>query len=445
MKALRYLFQKHVQPLGLVREGRATPAPVLPLQTPVLRRKPRKAKDHAADMLRIACPDPNAEDTARDHFFNKAQHLARQEDWDVLTDMIHSADQARKLTPGFMPVAELMAYGARADVVSAAEHALMDGKPAKGAPLMAGIEALEHVLAQRQDDHIAAAIVAQAHMDIGWAWRGTGWDAEVPDRNRAAFAAHFDRASDIVSQFCGTAHGSPFLASTCCALLANAEQDVHRVADHYEVLIDLDPSNPRSMRAMGNHLLPRWFGNYAELELESRRTAARTQDIWGAGGYTWTQFDAIACDDQACANLDVPFFVEGLRDILARQPNPYTANLLAAYCANSVGQAFSGNDEADHNRSQIAQSAHWIIRDHLTELHPMIWAHAARGFDNNLRVRSAKSRPVSASSLPTPGRRRWRSDGTGSAKNRPSRVFIGVSPCASSCTHPLGYLMTRQS
>ena len=65
-------------------------------------------------------------------------------------------------------------------------------------------------------------------------------------------------------------------------------------------------------------------------------------------------------------------------------------NLLAAYCANSIGQTFSGNDLADSNRAAIADCARWIIRDHLTELHPMIWAHAARGFDNNLRVNSLK-------------------------------------------------------
>lgn len=142
------------------------------------------------------------------------------------------------------------------------------------------------------------------------------------------------------------------------------------------------------MRALGNHLLPRWFGSYRELELEARRTAARTEDTWGAGSYTWVQFDAIACDDQACANLDVDFFIEGMHDILDRRPNAYAANLFAAYCANSVGQAFSGNDQADQNRMQIAECAYDIVRDHLTELHPMIWAHAAQGFDNNLRVRS---------------------------------------------------------
>ncbi len=341
-----------------------------------------------AAMLRITCPDPTAEERRRDMHLTRAQKLVRQELWSDLSQLIGQADIARTLTPGAMSVAELMAYGARADVVMAVEHALLDGKPAKDAPLLEGIEALEHVLAEHPGDHIIAAIVAQSHMDIAWSWRGNGWDTEVPTRNRAAFEAHFDRAGDILNPFRDVSTGSPLLASTFCALLGGSENDEGRVADMYERLIDLNPANPRPMRAMGSHLLPRWFGSYEELELEARRTAARTQKTWGAGAYAWVMFDAIACDDQACANLDLPFFIEGMRDILARCPDPYTVNLLAAYCANSIGQAYSGSDEADQNRAQIAACARWIIREHLTELHPMIWAHAARGFDNTLRVRS---------------------------------------------------------
>ncbi|MFT6674594.1 MAG: hypothetical protein ACJAVM_000777 [Sulfitobacter sp.] len=341
------------------------------------------------DTLRISCPDPTAEDALRDMHIRQGQALVRQERWELLSQTIRDADMRREMTPGAMPVADLMAYGARADVVSAAEHVLMDGRPAKGAPLLAGIEALEHVLADHKGDHIIACIVAQAHMDIGWAWRGAGWECEAPALNSDAFTAHFDRARDIISEFNVPPHQSALLAGTACALLGGTPPGKQPVADRYEKLIDLNPANSRVMRAMGNHLLPRWYGSYDALELEARRTASRTQDTWGAGGYTWVYFDAIFNDDGACANLDLSFFIEGLHDILERRPDPYTANLLAAYCANAMGQTMSGDHEVDHIRTQIADCAHWIVRRHLTELHPMIWAHAARGFDNNLRIRSA--------------------------------------------------------
>jgi hypothetical protein len=344
-----------------------------------------------AEQLQIACPDPTAEDALRDMHILAGQKLARQERWADLAAEIARIDAALTLTPGGMPVADLMAYGARADVVLAVEHALLSGRPAPDAPLLEGVEALEHVLAEHagsKDHHVIAAIVAQTHIDIGWAWRGTGWDVEIPQRNRDAFEAHFDRANTIFGEICAGMHRSPLVAATCCALLGGTEKHKRHVADRYERLIDLNPHNPRPMRALGNHLLPRWFGSYEELELEARRTASRTMDVWGAGGYTWVMFDAISLDDQACSNLDLDFFVEGLRDILDRCPDPYVVNLLAAFCANAIGQAFSGDDQADANRAQIADCARWIVREYLTELHPMIWAHAAQGFDNNLRVHS---------------------------------------------------------
>ncbi|KIN73045.1 hypothetical protein [Sulfitobacter guttiformis] len=338
--------------------------------------------------LSIPCPDPTREERIRDAHQNRALKLVRQEDWDKLIAMITTADRDRSLTDGGMSVAELMAFGARADVVLAVEHALVDRTPEHDAPMLRGIEALEYVLAEYPDNYVIGCIVAQAHIDIAWAWRGVGWDVEIAPRNREAFDAHFARARDIVVSFKNMPENSALLASTACALLRGDNYSTESVADRYQALIDLNPKNISSLRALGTHMLPRWYGSYAALELEARRTAARTTSEWGAGGYAWVMFDAITVDDKACAQLDLPFFIEGLRDIVRHRPEPHTINLLAAYCANTMGQAYSGNDAADHTRAQIAACADWIVREHLTELHPMIWAHAAQGFANNLRVSS---------------------------------------------------------
>ena len=387
------IISKHVAPIfGSFsrRKPQMAHDGVLVQSVPAMpKRVVRKKVIPEADALVIPCPDPTAEDRERDFHQMRGQRLARQEQWDEVSRAIRLADRALSKTAGGMPVADLISFGARADVVQACEHALLTGKPAKDAPLLAGIEALEGVLAEYKEDYAIAAIVAHAHMDIAWAWRGTCWDAEVPERNRAAFSAHFDRANDILAPYSTFAPKPAFLASAECALRAGDLNGGNKIADAYQVLIDLDPENARAMRAMGNHLLPRWFGDYAELELEARRTASRTQEVWGAGAYTWVQLDAIAFDDEACARLDVKFFIDGMQDILKRTSNQFVVNLLAAYCANTMGNARGGHDEANQVRSQIADCAKWIIRQHLTELHPMIWAHAARGFDNNLRVRCA--------------------------------------------------------
>jgi hypothetical protein len=317
----------------------------------------------------------------------RGQRLARQENWTAVSEAIRTAEAAASRTPGGMPVAELIAFGARADVVYAAEHALLTGRPAKDAPLLDGIIALEEVLAEFPDDYVIATVVAMTHIDIGWAWRGTGWTVEVSARNREAFDAHFDRARDIIETFAVIDHRSPLLAAAHCAVRSGLPTDTKRLVSDYEALIDMDPLNARGYRNLGTHLLPRWHGSVQELELQARRMASRSHAIWGAGGYTWVMLDAIAQDDAACARLDLEFFIEGLHDILDRRADQHTVNLLAAYCANTMGMTMDAADNVAFVRGQIADCAKWIIRRHLTELHPMIWAHAARGFDNNLRVR----------------------------------------------------------
>lgn len=361
---------------------------VIDTSTPA-KRPQRAAVPVLAPALSIPCPDPTGEDRACDMHQSNGLRMARQEDWTGVSTAIHAAEAACSRTTGGMPVADLIAFGARSDVVSAAEHALLSGRPAKDAPLLDGIIALEEMLVEFPDDYAIATIVAMTHLDIGWAWRGTGWSSEVPLRNREAFDAHFDRARDILEGFPAEELDSPLLAAAHCMLRSGLPTDTRRLVTSYERLIALDPLNARALRNFGTHLLPRWHGTVQELEVQARRMASSTQVQWGAGGYTWVMLDAIAQDDAACCQLDVAFFIEGLHDILNRRDDPHTVNLLAAYCANTMGQAVSGNDAADQNRSQIAACAAWIVRNHLTELHPMIWAHAAQGFDNNLRIRSA--------------------------------------------------------
>ena len=340
--------------------------------------------------LIIACPDPTHEDRARDAHRLQGQYLARQDMWEKLSAELLQADKTRLATPGAMPVSELLSYGARSDVVMAAEHALFDGEPAKDAPVLEGIEGLEEMLAESDVDPMCAIVVAQAHMDIGWAWRGTGKSDRLRARNREAFEAHFDRAGDILDSIEDSCINSPFYHTAKCALNGGGLNPQHRIARDYERLIDLNPKNPSPMRALGTYLSPRWFGSHQELELEARRTAARTQAVWGAGGYTWVMFDVLATDEGACENLDLEFFVEGLQDILTCSAEQQTANLLAAYCAYIHQEHLTTTEAALHTRRRISACADWIVRNHMTELHPLIWAHAAAGFANNVKISSPR-------------------------------------------------------
>ncbi|MEX0364680.1 MAG: hypothetical protein AB3N22_01330 [Ruegeria sp.] len=344
----------------------------------------------AEDRLSIPVAERNAEDLAGPDALKRGRHLARQEMWAELSAEMRAADQARAAAHGGTPVAELLALGAHSDVTLAVDHALAEDVDPDDPRLVAGIRALEAVLDEHDGDPMIALVVARAHMEIGGAWRGTGWDATLSQLNRERCAAHFDRAAEILTPLFHAEPDSIALALARCALLAGRPAPDTNLADAYEALINLDSENPRHMRALGTHLLPRWSGSYDALELEARRTAAGTQEIWGAAGYTWVYFDAITQDEEACARVDVPFFLDGLRDILQRHPEQEMINLLAAYCAIALPAGLGLHEEADLVRVQLCEAADWLIREHLTELHPLIWAHAAEGFDNTARLSSPR-------------------------------------------------------
>ncbi|WP_138934464.1 hypothetical protein [Roseovarius arcticus] len=315
------------------------------------------------------------EEVARAAFQDRGLQMARQEMWEELAEQIRDADHARTVTPGGESAAILLAFGARSDVVSVVEDMLHDGI----APPPGGIDALEAIAADFPEDYPIPMIVALAHIDLAWAWRTIPGAAALEGAAECS-ADHAARAQSLLSPLCGIEQDAPSLAAAHCALLAALPnpQDAReaRVADWFEDLIDLDPVSPRHMRALGAALLPARLGSYAELELEARRTAARTGDCWGAGAYAWVYFDALALDAGALALLDPVFFVDGLRDILQRRPDQHTANLLAAFCAVTMRK----DAEAPHANRAACEALHgclsWILRDHLYELHPLIWTQA---------------------------------------------------------------------
>lgn len=352
---------------------------------------------------------------------DKGQFLARQERWAELSKMIRSADQQHRRTEGGLPEADLLAYGARADVVNAVDHALQElsdktGPNGEDRILIEGVMALEALRREHRHDAYLTAIVALAHIDIAWVWRRTITPAAPQGDNGPASGltvdnteaaplsglsseahlrratAHFERAATLLAPLQAQMQNSAFLSAAHCALFAGQSAATLQVADAYAALIDQDPNNPRPMRALGAQMLPRANGSYAALELEARRTAARTHEIWGAGSYTWVYFDAMAIDDRACARVDTKFFLKGLQDILNVDPSQEMVNLLSAYCAITLSQdaGQKSDQNAKNNRAQIAKAARWLIRSHLHELHPLIWAHACTGFDNNAHITSLR-------------------------------------------------------
>ncbi|PKQ11613.1 MAG: hypothetical protein CVT70_13350 [Alphaproteobacteria bacterium HGW-Alphaproteobacteria-1] len=364
-------------------------APLQPQQI-TGRRKPRKRRAHAPLLgllrrLGLARPPDlddlskrillpslpvSDEEHARDHWFGIGQRCARQEDWDVLAERILEADHNRLQTPGGEMVSSLIAQGARADLVAAAEHAIADGR----APDKTGLAALHAVLTEHAGSYPVALMVARAHVDIGLAWRANGAAA-----GEMRFLEHFAIAEALLDPLDAPALDAPSLASAQCALLAARPAPRRRVAEDYARLINLDPATPAHLRALGEALLPARFGSYQEIEIEARRAAARTGAAWGEGGYAWVWFDALALDPAGLGTVDAAYFADGLRAIAQRKPDQHVINQLAAFCGLTMAPRGSGTRMSaaqDRARATIHGCLDWLIADHLHELHPLLWSQA---------------------------------------------------------------------
>ncbi|MQQ07604.1 hypothetical protein GFB49_03975 [Epibacterium sp. SM1979] len=316
--------------------------------------------------------------------------LARQERWGDLIQHLQEADTARAATGVGLPIADLMAFGARSDVVNGVEQALDHCPTPDDAPLLAGIMALEEARANMGCQPFMSALVASAHVDIGWAWRSDAAQNLASRTFEARAQAHFKRAWTLMEPLERSAADSPFLQEAVCAAMSTQGVAAVKLADAYAQLIELDPLNYRNMRALGVAMSPSRYGGGEALELEARRVASQTQNIWGAGGYTWTYFDALTSEDAACQSLDVPLFLEGLRDIVENRPSQETVNLLIAFCAIGINLRETATPEVTAVRAKIAEASNWLTRDHLQEIHPFHWAHAATGFANNAKVPSPR-------------------------------------------------------
>lgn len=343
-----------------------------------LRRKPQH--DLEAMTKRIILPSlpVSDEDMARATHQDLGQKLVRQEKWAELAARIEYADDSRLSTPGGEAASMLLAFGARSDVLAAAEDAIHDGM----IPDPAGVEAFEDMLRDHHGNPACALVVALTHFDIGWSWQTAIAAGPVADtaESKLRIAAHFRRANDIMAPFDPVELDAPSVAAAQCALLAVDPQARHKLANAYAQLIDLDPDSPAHMRAFGRHLLPAHLGDYDQLELEARRTTARTAECWGAGAYTWVYLDALTHDHGALDTVDTGFFIDGLRDILARKHDQHVINMMAAFCAISMApdhdRAARLTAVAEQARQNLHDCTDWILAQHLQELHPLIWSQA---------------------------------------------------------------------
>ncbi|WP_010142054.1 hypothetical protein [Oceanicola sp. S124] len=313
--------------------------------------------------------------TFRAHF-QKGRTLVRQDRWDLLARLIRETDRLRETSPAGVRMSDVLAAGARSDMVSSARKAIQQGAEPSGAWLT------DLDQAAAEGDWPEAVTIARLHMDIAWLYHGDLPPVARPAAPHPEFTRHFNRAAQLLDGFSPIEEASPMLAEARIALLANDPAGPDRMRDDFEDLIDLDPANPGPLRLFGLYMLPRWFGSdAAAIDQAAAQTADRLADVWGDGAYAWVWLDALSSEAETAAACDAARFRRGLFDILERRPGQEVANLLAGFCglAMAPGRAPAGlSAPARATRDLLHAACTPVIEHHMSEIRPELWLRGAR-------------------------------------------------------------------
>ena len=288
------------------------------------------------------------------------------------------ADRHLDRTLGGVAHAPLLARGAAGDAIGPLLQVLADpGLVAAHAP-GGGIAALQEALEDFEDDFALGLVLVYALIETGLAWRGQGWVSDVPQAHWQQFQAHFQQAQAVLAAHGQYTRNSAAYAAARCALFAALPARADEVCTAYEWLIDLDPGNPHHMRSFGVHLLPRWFGDYDQLEAQAQRIAGRCASVWGGGGYAWVYLDALRHDPKALSVLDVDRFTNAVQAILDSAENPHYANDLAAFGTLTLaGPAFQSRLLRPLAQG-LRQGLDAVLQGRLREIHAPVWEQAAQ-------------------------------------------------------------------
>ncbi|WP_299048521.1 hypothetical protein [uncultured Tateyamaria sp.] len=240
------------------------------------------------------------------------------------------------------------------------------------------IEALEMEFARDHTDPRLAAVLARAHDELAWARRGGDLADAVSRDGWRGFEEQLNRANQIVSDFDAAKEGSYLLASVTHTIALSSEWEDAARDRAFQTCLDLNPKCWGSMAERAFHLLPRWGGDYEQLEVAARQAMSDTHQF-GAAVYAAFYLGVINCDEGALFSCDAELFAEGLSDMAAAENGDQVlVNRLIETVIEIVTPQVGvfGRDDINARRADFARAADKLFRDHFCCHVTDVWTSA---------------------------------------------------------------------
>jgi len=284
---------------------------------------------------------------------------------------LRAADQSRSTCAGGRSCSTLISRGARQALTTALTVAQTSGTWQMAEAEVANIAAMQSAHSQ---DYTAACLLAQAHLDFGWARRcaASGKAGDVPRELWKTFLRHTALAEAALERFDPIEESSPLMAGTRYLLIRGMEDGEELCRDWYEDWSDLDPANPEPHSTHAPHLLPHWFGTLAGFDGEAVTATKRTRASTGAAAYALFYLAATDALGDLPPGLDMPLFLQGLADYQAATGCQYRANIVTAALAD-LDHSLSQDANGSRRHQEVRKALDGHLRNTLREFHLSTW------------------------------------------------------------------------
>ncbi len=288
--------------------------------------------------------------------------------WTAIHEMIRRNDQDGFATPTGYPINEALTDHLFAPFDEMRDAAYENGFDINLDTLDSYVQPYEDRLTEAPGDHIAAALCARAHIGAGWAARGECSFDQIKPKNVEAFLKHFEQADRILRAYPAQSYQSPLLAQLDYELCIGSPKGHEDIRAKFAILQQLAPRNPRIYSRHGFRLLPRWFGDYEELETTARALIDETEPFFGKAAYALTYLTALEYDEEAQKTVDPNLFIEGVDDFVTFTGTQMAVNLMGHRLVTIKQMADSGA-----LRSAINSYLPSLLKEDLAYVLPTVW------------------------------------------------------------------------
>jgi hypothetical protein len=298
--------------------------------------------------------------------------MAEAGEWPDLLEALRFADQERSMASGGRRVASLMSEGIRASLMRALTQ--QDWALAR-----AELARFEAVVEMHPEDYVAAHLLAQAHVDIGFAMQDAARRDQLSRDLMAESAAHFVAAEDLMTTFDPIEEMSALLAGTRYLLVCGIEDGGSVCREWFEDWCDLDPLDATVHATHAVHMLPDWFGTLGSFEKEARRAAVMTDETTGKAAYAIFHMAAAETLGDTVPTLDIELFVDALTDYQVATGCQHRANVAANLLTGMVRDYTLAGPAAAWQLTKARAALSDVLWNRLQEIHLDCWADGADG------------------------------------------------------------------